>query len=65
MKGHDLGTAERYTNGTRTIFRAECACGMPIYGRYLWHIWQFHQDEHLPTVRAQSMRHHPSRRDET
>lgn len=58
---HLLGDPQLFTNGSKTIFRAECACGLPVYGRLLWQAWNKH-DEHLVKVRAQSRANHPSRR---
>jgi len=58
--GHALGPRQRYTNGTKTIFRAECQCGIPIYGGRVWHIFEFHEGTHLVEVKAQSMRNPPS-----
>ena len=55
MIGHRLGDAQRYTNETLTIFRAECGCGLAVYGRRLPHLWVRHE-EHLAAVREQSRR---------
>ena len=60
--GHTLGAPQRFTNGTKTIYRYECACGLAVYGPRLQHAMAAH-DVHLATVKALSMRSHPSRRD--
>lgn len=35
--GHTLGHPRRYTNGTKTIFKATCLCGLSCYGPRLQH----------------------------
>lgn len=64
MIGHDLGNPTRYT-GSKTIYRASCACGIDILGPTLPALWAAH-DVHRGVVRAMWMgrRRHPSWRED-
>ena len=63
MIGHDLGHAQRYTNGNGlTIMRAECECKLTLYATTLPALWAAH-DVHRGVVRALAMGRHPSQRE--
>ena len=56
--GHTLGHAQRRDG----LYVAACDCGLDVWGLSLPFLWAAH-DVHLATVKALSMRSHPSRRD--
>ena len=59
MTGHLLS----HPVGTQGAYTARCGCGLDLWGRRLWKLWEAHQ-RHLAAVQAASQARHPSQRRE-